>query len=247
MATELFHAALLIQDDVMDNSNLRRGGMSMHKSLEGLGNRFDFRESQKIGESLALCAADVLIFLAYKLLDDLKLVDLFSRELHKTSFGQMLDVIGSAQEGTLTKDAILNIYKFKTARYTFTLPFMAACICAGQNPKQFEELGEDLGLIFNLKDDYLDFSDVSGKVKGLDFKENKQTMYRLLLSQKINIPETFEEYKQALEDQEIFSQVDSVILEYHMKILTTISNLNIPDDKKSELGQLATNLLKRVN
>ncbi|RME77309.1 polyprenyl synthetase family protein [Candidatus Woesearchaeota archaeon] len=244
IALELIHAALLIQDDIMDRSVLRRGCLALHKSFESRGEVEQFQEVKKTGESLALCAADALIFVALRLIKHGELMDLFSKELHRTALGQMADIMGSASRKTFSKDKILKIYQYKTARYTFSLPLAAGVILAGRNPAQLEKIGEEMGLLYNLRDDYLDFTSTSGKDQGSDFKENKQTMYRLLLCEKTSEePKDFEHYKELLEKHGVFKEVDQLMLTYHENILKQIAQLDIL--KKEELALLATNLLTR--
>ena len=61
---ELVQSFLLIHDDIMDEDTLRRGKPSVHEQYRRLGESRGVRDSQRFGESLAICAGDVAVLLA---------------------------------------------------------------------------------------------------------------------------------------------------------------------------------------
>jgi geranylgeranyl diphosphate synthase type I len=85
------------------------------------------------------------------------------------------------------EDAILSLYRNKTGRYTFSLPLVTGAILAGaglEDRERLGELGEDMGLIFQIKDDEIGlFGEPgrTGKPSGSDLKENKKTLYHYYL------------------------------------------------------------------
>lgn len=166
-ALELIHSALLIQDDIMDEDLMRRGIKTIHLQYANLGKRKKIKNSSHFGESAAGCLADIAFFVAFGLLGRLalnlkakkELWNLFTKELTATAIGQIEDVASVGK-----REVNLTLYRAKTARYTFVLPLLAGALLAGKKKgqlKNFEKLGEVLGIIFQLKDDELD-----GKRKG---------------------------------------------------------------------------------
>ncbi|MEK7162444.1 MAG: polyprenyl synthetase family protein [Patescibacteria group bacterium] len=161
-ALELIHSALLIQDDIMDEDEVRRGIKTIHLQYAGLGQIKKIPMPRHFGESAAVCLSDIAFFLAFGALGRLRFKaalakdfwELFSQELATTAVGQMEE---AASFGI--KRLNLNLYRAKTARYTFVLPLLAGAMLAGKRRselKKFEKLGEILGVIFQLKDDELD-------------------------------------------------------------------------------------------
>ena len=161
-ALELIHSALLIQDDIMDEDEMRRGVKAVHRQYAWVGKKLKIKNPDHFGESAAICLSDIAFFFAFGVLGRLKidlgarreLWKLFSRELITTALGQMEDVAASP-----ARKKELTLYLAKTARYTFVLPLLAGALLAGKRRaelKKFEKLGEVLGIIFQLKDDELD-------------------------------------------------------------------------------------------
>ena len=115
-------------------------------------------------------------------------------ELCKVGLAQMLDV----QYGTdfFNSDPsitdILEVYRYKTGRYTFSLPLSLGARLAGADLSvcnMLEDYGEQLGIIFQLKDDELGIfapPEKLGKVSGADIRENKKTIHRKML---FDVPE----------------------------------------------------------
>ncbi len=193
-ALELLQSALLIHDDIMDNDTMRRGHSSIYsryaKIIAGVsaGKAVDFEET---GKSLAVCAGDIAFFAGMDLLSSLsvsadilkQLSSLFSREMIYVGLGQMQDVASGIIPGIMSREQILNLYRVKTGRYTFSLPLMTGAILAGADEKavkQLSEIGEILGIIFQIRDDELGLlssSDVIGKPVGSDIRQGKITLF----------------------------------------------------------------------
>ena len=83
--------------------------------------------------------------------------------------------------------AVLDLYRYKTGRYTFSLPLMMGATLAGSDAAtlaKLERLGEDLGILFQLKDDEIGiFGDEAetGKPIGSDIREGKKTLFYVYL------------------------------------------------------------------
>ena len=191
-ALEIFHTGLLAQDDVMDRDRLRRGMKTLYAQYDDWAKARGCKDALHVGESLATCAADAAFFLGFELLSSLKvlptsLIGTYARELALVAGAQMQDVYFGAVDRVPAVREILEVYRYKTARYTFSLPFRIGGLLAGSNSrtiKQLEELGEHLGLIFQLKDDELGLYGTEkeiGKPVGSDLREGKKTLYYCFL------------------------------------------------------------------
>jgi geranylgeranyl diphosphate synthase type I len=195
-ALELCQSALLIHDDVMDRDTVRRGQPTLHarytKEAQALA------DPARIGEALAVCAGDIGFFLAFRLLAESGapattlggLIRLFAREMSYVGAAQMLDVWSGAtppDHRVQTEDEILSLYRYKTGRYTFSLPLSAGVLLAGEEQHALEAIGEKLGIIFQIKDDELGLFGEEGEIgkpAGSDIREGKNTLFfaRLLPS-----------------------------------------------------------------
>jgi geranylgeranyl diphosphate synthase type I len=203
VAIELFHAGLLIHDDIIDSDELRRGEMSVHYQYTKEAIPEKMADPKHYGLSMGICVGDISFFIGFELLSGLRLnnvskdriMRLFFSEFTAVGLGQMQDIYFGQSEAEPQEEDIYKLYLFKTARYTFSLPFMLGGLLAGipdKELKQLEKLGEYLGLIFQLKDDELGLfgkkSDF-GKPIGSDIEENKKTIYHLYLFQNAAGPE----------------------------------------------------------
>lgn len=130
-AYEIFHAAILAHDDIMDQSETRRGKPSLYK---------------KVGTSEAITLGDLGFFLSFKIISS----SLFASIAMETAIGQLLDLKKTNPEVTA---------KFKTAKYTIAGPLQLGATLAGAKGKLIRDLGEfgeSLGIAFQMKDDILD-------------------------------------------------------------------------------------------
>jgi geranylgeranyl diphosphate synthase type I len=190
-ALELVQSALLVHDDIMDQDKTRRGKKSIYYQYEETGGEMGLRKAARFGESMGICAGDVAFFLAFEILSGLeiqpdirqRLLQVFSRELSFVGIAQMEDVYLGDCSGEVKEETILSLYRYKTARYTFSLPFLMGSTLA-QAPadeiEKLEKIGEITGILFQLRDDELDiFGDEKeiGKPVGSDIKEGKKTLY----------------------------------------------------------------------
>lgn len=197
-AMELFQSAFLVHDDIMDRDDTRRGAPALHAQYSASSAREGLVDAARIGEALGICAGDISIFLAFDILSRLetgepaksRLLARFCRELEYVGLAQMADVHHGASGESLSRGEILDLYRYKTGRYTFSLPFAAGLILAGRGEplvERFIHLGEKMGILFQIKDDELGiWADEAelGKPVGSDISENKKTIYREILFQR---------------------------------------------------------------
>jgi len=187
-ALELLQAGLLIHDDIMDEDSLRRGLPTMHKRFELESAHSGAQNPSHLGEAIAICAGDICFFSAWNLVSGFgaEMQRLFSRELVKVCLAQARDVRLGSHSHFPDLEESMDVYTYKTARYTICLPLLAGAIAAGRSDAAplLEEIGLNLGILFQLKDDYLGlFGDEAclGKPIGSDLREGKKTPYMILL------------------------------------------------------------------
>ncbi len=179
VAMEIFHLALLIQDDVMDRDNLRRGVTTIHARYPDL----------HLGEAVAVLASDYCNGYVIQLLSNLKLpvdrvlsaISVWGKYFMRVGYGQTLDVMTVAR-GDVSEDEILSVLSLKSGEYTCVLPLLLGATLAGGDQQILDQLaqyGMELGWVFHLRDDYLaEYGDSAktGKPVGNDSREGKKTI-----------------------------------------------------------------------
>lgn len=178
IAIEFFHNFTLIHDDIMDNAEIRRGYKTIHK---------------KWNKNIGILSGDLLMIFAYKMLEDIKeknfksTISRFNQIAIQVCEGQQLDMNYESSK-IISEQEYLNMIKLKTAVLIgFSLELGG--IIAGQDKKTsglLYEIGEHLGISFQLMDDYLDvFGGAEfGKKIGGDISSNKKTYLIIKLLEK---------------------------------------------------------------
>ena len=181
-AVECIHAYSLFHDDLpcMDNDSIRRGKLSTHK---------------KFGESTAVLAGNSLLTLAFEILSDkslllkektkVKLINLISECSGHTGIagGQYLDL--NYERKKIKKNKIVDMQIKKTGKL-FAFCCIAPVVIANQNVnvlRFFEKIGLEIGLLFQITDDLIDYKGISkkaGKKTKKDEKKGKATLISLL-------------------------------------------------------------------
>jgi len=169
-AIELFHNFTLIHDDIMDHAPLRRGMETVHT---------------KFGESTALLAGDVVLITAYENLNRVNskylhsILNLFNSTAKKVCEGQQLDMEFEKQQQVSFDDYVKMIGLKTSVLLAASLQMGAILGGAGLgNQDNLYEFGKNLGIAFQIQDDYLDaFGDPQkfGKKPGGDIMANKKT------------------------------------------------------------------------
>jgi geranylgeranyl diphosphate synthase type I len=189
-ALELVHTGLLIHDDIMDEDKMRRGQKSVHMQYRDETPP----DSEDMGENMAICAGDIAFFLAFELIATSeysrdKSLEIFSRTFAVTGAGQIKDLENSHRNSEPSRAGIEQLYRNKTALYSFSLPMRLASILShGEDSERLQKIGRELGIIYQIKDDDLDlFRDQSktGKPDKSDIKENKKTFHRKILLESV--------------------------------------------------------------
>ena len=184
-ALELMHDYLLVVDDVMDKSPLRRGQPTVHEMYKRRFGGADFT-ADMVAINIGLLLQHISIWTLAKArnLTDLnqdQLQMIANRHLAITVLGQMDDITDSVYQ-QMTVDAIIEKYQKKSSYYSFVNPLSAALSLAGayddEAQQQVEAFGLPAGVAFQLRDDWLGiFGDTkeSGKANLDDIHEGKNT------------------------------------------------------------------------
>ncbi len=194
-ALELFQTGFLIHDDIMDQDDIRRGLPTIHKSYEKIAADRQGREPARFGRNMGINMGDLCLFLGYELIGGLpphciRVVQLLSREYSSVVIAQMQDVSVTHMPATLSQADILSLYRHKTARYSFSVPLGVGARLGSadeQAVRMLEDLGEQLGTLFQMRDDELGVGGDTartGKSVGTDEKNHKQTLLSLLSSER---------------------------------------------------------------
>lgn len=192
---ELIQSFLLIHDDIMDRDTSRRGEEAVFYQYARLAREEGIEDWYHLGEALGTCVGDVAMLFSFELLEGLtcesgiaaRVRTLFAREITWVGLAQMSDLYYGETEREVTEADVIDLYRYKTGRYTFSLPLSVGAVLAGQEEgtvATLGELGEKLGVIFQIKDDELGlFGDEAriGKPLGSDIAENKKTLFRQYL------------------------------------------------------------------
>lgn len=197
-ALEIFHAAALVHDDIIDNSDTRRGAPSAHKLFDGLHRRSGWvGDDAEFGRASAILLGDLMLGWSDELLDDalLEVTDRqgarqarveFNRMRTEVTAGQYLDILEErawiTQADAELLDRAHRVIVYKSAKYSVQAPLVIGAALAGANSRQLDalrEFGLPLGIAFQLRDDLLGvFGDaaVTGKPSGDDLREGKRTV-----------------------------------------------------------------------
>ncbi len=175
---ELIHSATLLHDDVIDESELRRGVKTTNSVW---------------GNQSSILVGDYLLSRCFEMMvedGDLEVLKLLSSTSSKIAQGEVLQLQHKG-EADLLEETYIDIINLKTASLFSAATKTGACL-SGANEKEkkaLESYGRNLGLAFQIADDALDFyakEKLFGKEIGKDFFEGKVTLPMIIIFQKGN-------------------------------------------------------------
>ena len=175
---ELIHSATLLHDDVIDESELRRGVKTTNSVW---------------GNQSSILVGDYLLSRCFEMMvedGDLEVLKLLSSTSSKIAQGEVLQLQHKG-EADLLEETYIDIINLKTASLFSAATKTGACL-SGSNEKEkkaLESYGRNLGLAFQIADDALDFyakEKLFGKEIGKDFFEGKVTLPMIIIFQKGN-------------------------------------------------------------
>lgn len=251
LGLEIFHNFTLLHDDVMDKAEIRRGRPTVHIAWS---------------ENTAILSGDAMQIVATQKVCDVpanvhkEVLDLYNKTALEICEGQQYDMEFESREDVTVKEYI-NMIRLKTAVLIGCALKMGAII-GGATPQQSDALykfGENIGLAFQLQDDYLDvYGDAKtfGKKIGGDILNNKKT-YMLISAMTLAEGETKERLLALLDGPQDDNKIEQVtaiytelgidkmarekISEYSQKALAYLNN--IPNNE--ELKEFANSLTER--
>ena len=257
LAVEVFHNFSLIHDDIMDDAPLRRGHQTVH---------------EKWDLNTGILSGDAMLIMAYQLFENYQpevfknLATLFSKTALEVCEGQQYDIdFESRIEVSIPE--YLKMIEYKTAVLVGAAMKMGAIVANASTEDQDKcyEFGKNLGIAFQLQDDYLDAfgnPETFGKQVGGDIIENKKT-YLFLKAMENGSPETVKTltqlYKSDVSKSEdkvsktlelfIESKADEAtkiaIASYTKLAFDILKTINITAVKKQILQDFGTQLMTR--
>ena len=257
LAVEVFHNFSLVHDDIMDDAPLRRGHETVH---------------EKWNLNTGILSGDAMLILAYQYFEQYEpiifkdLAKLFSKTALEVCEGQQWDV-DFEERNDVTIPEYLQMIQCKTAVLVAAAMKMGAIIAetSEENANLIYDFGLNLGLAFQLQDDFLDaFGDPEtfGKQVGGDIIENKKT-YLYLKAVAFSKDEEAKELKRLfsiqLEDNSdkiktvkaLFNSsgaskaTQDAIQDFTLKAFQTLDKMNISIEKKEMLKAFGGNLMGR--
>lgn len=253
-AIELFHNFTLIHDDIMDEAPLRRGMETVH---------------MKYGLSTALLAGDVMLIKAYDYLNKIqpqylhRIIHLFNKTAREVCEGQQMDM-DFEQSSSVSLDDYIHMISLKTSVLLAASLEMGGIIGGASegNCKHLYEFGKNLGIAFQVQDDYLDaFGDPEkfGKDVGGDIRQNKKTFLmlhalevanqeqrnRLLQLMQLNPPDKVEQVLQIFRDCNIDEWAKELKDKYLQTAMQHLEAIAVRSVRKEPLQELANFLIQR--
>ena len=257
LAIEVFHNFTLLHDDIMDKAPLRRGKPTVH---------------QKWDINTGILSGDAMLIYAYQLFESYPedifkpLMQLFSQTAKEVCEGQQYDMDFETREDVAISEYILMI-TYKTAVLVAAAMQMGAIIARAseENQHKIYAFGKNLGIAFQLQDDYLDAfgnPETFGKQVGGDIIENKKT-YLYLKARELASAEVVLELDQLFSIKpkdpkdkiravlEIYRETGAAqatreaIATYTESTYEVLESLEMVSEYKSVLREFAKNLMDR--
>jgi geranylgeranyl diphosphate synthase type II len=257
LAIEVFHNFSLVHDDIMDDAPLRRGQATVH---------------EKWDINTGILSGDAMLINAYQLFENYEgetfrnLAKLFSKTALEVCEGQQYDVDFETRDD-VSEAEYLKMIEYKTAVLVAAALKMGGIVANAslEDQNHIYEFGRNLGIAFQLQDDYLDaFGDPEtfGKQVGGDIIENKKTFLYLkalekgtnlqkkelsdLFSIQPNDPsDKIKTIKTIFETSGAAELTQKEIVAYTNKAFAVLDGLQLATDKKELLRVFGENLMRR--
>ena len=257
LGIEVFHNFTLVHDDIMDQSVIRRNKPTVN---------------DKWNENIAILSGDAMSILSYKyicqspagLLKDV--IDLFTVTALKVCEGQQFDLNFEADMQVAVKDYIRMI-ELKTSALIAASLKLGAILGRAPDDDRYHlyEFGRDLGIAFQIRDDYLDIfgdPDKFGKRIGNDIVTNKKTylmimalelargnqrneLIRLLQNRETTPEEKISSVKRIYTRLDVGKITQSKEKQYYDRALQSLSRVSVEPEKKESLLRFAGKLMER--
>lgn len=256
-AVEVFHNFSLVHDDIMDDAPLRRGKVTIH---------------EKWNLNTGILSGDAMLILAYQYFENYEpaifreLAKLFSKTALEVCEGQQYDVDFEIREDVSIPE-YLKMIEYKTAVLVAAAMKMGAIIAqtSKENADLIYNFGLNLGIAFQLQDDYLDCfgnPETFGKQVGGDIIENKKTYLYLKAIEFAKVEERTQLlHLYSIQPQDNSDKIESVkelfvhtgaskatqkaIEDFTLQAFATLNKMQLADDKKIVLKTFGEQLMNR--
>ena len=257
-AVEVFHNFSLVHDDIMDDAPLRRGKETVH---------------EKWNLNTGILSGDAMLILAYQYFENYEpiifkeLAKLFSKTALEVCEGQQYDVDFETRDD-VTIAEYLKMIEYKTAVLVGAALKMGAIIAqtSKENADLIYDFGLNLGIAFQLQDDYLDCfgnPETFGKQVGGDIIENKKTylylkaiefakadereqLLHLYSIQPEDNSDKIESVKEFFRHTGASKATQKAIEDFTLQAFETLNKMQIADDKKIVLKTFGEKLMNRT-
>lgn len=257
MGLEMYHNYTLLHDDLMDNADMRRGNMTVHKKWDA---------------NTAILSGDSMLVLSYQLMSQCpqemlqQVIDTFTITALEIGEGQQYDM-DFEKRTDVTEEEYIEMIRLKTSVLLACAAKIGAILAGASNEEQNHayRFGEQLGLAFQLQDDFLDvYGDekVFGKKIGGDITSNKKT-YMLIkaLERAEGIDKQQLEYWIEAQEFDRSEKVNAVteiytrlgidtlakerIDKYFTSALNHLDAISAPAERKAELLSFVQQMMRR--
>lgn len=256
LGIEVFHNFSLIHDDIMDNATLRRGKPTVH---------------QKWGVNMGILSGDLLLIKSYELINSVPaavlphVFSIFNTTAIQLCEGQQYDMDFEERE-SVTEEEYIRMILFKTA-VLLGAALEIGALTGGASPQDARllyEFGCEIGIAFQIKDDWLDtFGDPEkvGKRPGGDIIEGKKTLLMIKAmelgneDQRYRIRKVYlngatneqrvERVMQVFDELGIQDACRDEIHRHYRKALEHLDNINLPEEQKEFFREFASFLIER--
>lgn len=265
VSLELMQSYLLIHDDIIDRSEVRRGGPTFHRL---------FGYEERVNEGIAIVCADLSDAYSHEALlgsdfppDRLnRAMKLMSETVEFTGIGQLMDITLSLTDSISIEDVTM-IHKYKTAQYTVNGPMKMGALLAGYpRPNKIDEYGIPLGIAFQIQDDILGMfgnEQQLGKSILSDFEEGKKThlvlyayqlakdrdaeFIRSRLGKKGVSISDFGRVRDIVESCGALERARELSSTYYSKAISSIDDISESAPQRDQLRAMAELMIRRVS
>lgn len=253
LAYEMFHNFTLVHDDIMDNAPLRRGQITVH---------------EKFGVRQAILAGDLLLLKSYRQFETLntkwykKCLSIFTEAALQIMEGQQMDMNFEAK-AEIYEAEYLQMIQFKTS-VLLAAAAQTGVLLGGADEQQQNlcyQFALQLGIAFQIKDDYLDLygGQRVGKQKGGDILQDKKTYLKVLAEQLANEPQKkqfldlknwhaqqkIEQVISIYNDLEIPEKTMQKMHFFYEAALDNLNQIDVSEAQKFSLRTLAKDIFER--
>lgn len=257
LAMEVFHNFTLLHDDIMDDSDLRRGNPTVHK---------------KWNDNVAILSGDAMAILSYQLLlqhsgrNFREILGVFNEVALQVCEGQQYDMDFEGQS-EVAEDDYLHMIQLKTSVLLAGSMKIGALLAESsmEDADALYDFGLNIGIAFQIQDDYLDtFGDpvhfqkiiggdiLAGKKTFLVIQamkkanqEEKKQLTAYLEHKELSNAERIEKVTALFKKLDIDRQIQEMQLKYYHQALEALGRVNVPEDRKEVLFHFARKLFDR--